>query len=273
MTRDALVAAGVGAAVAVFFGWGLSRPGGWPVRRQNHRGERLPVALGVALAVGLLSGDLAGTFPDLLHRPLRFGVLLLVGVGFLDDWRGGDVRGIRGHVRSLLRGRITTGILKIVAGFVAAGFAVHTIGGSVVHQVIGVFVIAGATNIWNVLDVAPGRALKIFIPAEALQIWFVWPSPHISLLAAALGAVAGLLWFDLRERAMLGDAGSNPLGFLVGVGLYLALPTVGLAIAFVVILWLQFLAETITLSRVIQAVAPLRWFDGLFRVRRNEKFT
>jgi UDP-GlcNAc:undecaprenyl-phosphate/decaprenyl-phosphate GlcNAc-1-phosphate transferase len=74
-----------------------------------------------------------------------------------------------------------------------------------------------------------------------------------------------VLWFDLRERAMLGDAGANLLGFTVGLGLYLALPGWGVAAASTAVAALNVVAETVSLTRVIAAVPPLRWLDRLGR--------
>ncbi|HJV04176.1 MAG TPA: hypothetical protein VJ868_02825, partial [Actinomycetota bacterium] len=85
------------------------------------------------------------------------------------------------------------------------------------------------------------------------------------LQAATLGAAAAVLPFDLLERGMLGDAGSNPLGFLVGVALAAVLPTGGVVAAAVGVLLLQVVAETMTISRLIESTPPLRWFDRLGR--------
>ena len=64
---------------------------------------------------------------------------------------------------------------------------------------------------------------------------------------------------------MLGDSGSNVLGFLIGVALFFTLPVWGLVVALFVILLAHYVAETTTLSRVIDAVAILRWLDRLGR--------
>jgi UDP-N-acetylmuramyl pentapeptide phosphotransferase/UDP-N-acetylglucosamine-1-phosphate transferase len=236
------------------------------LQARNHRGVELPVVLGlVVVLITLVPTVLAA------GREQTFGValgLVLVALGgLLDDWWGSHVRGIRGHLSALARGRMTTGILKILAGFAAAGLAIAEVGGSVGRMIVGVFVIAGATNLWNVLDVAPGRALKVFVPVQALLLWGLWDTAFAVPAGASLVAALAVLPFDLRERAMLGDAGSNPLGFLVGVGLYARLSAPALGIALVVILGLQFLAETITLSRVIGSAPPLRWYDRLGRLR------
>jgi UDP-GlcNAc:undecaprenyl-phosphate GlcNAc-1-phosphate transferase len=127
--------------------------------------------------------------------------------------------------------------------------------------------IAGSINLWNALDVVPGRALKwaaiALVPVLAATV----AEPYGVIAGAALGGVAGVLPFDLRERGMLGDAGSNPLGLLVGLGLAVTLPTWGVVVAALAVLALQVAAETVTISRAIEAVPALRWFDRLGRRR------
>ena len=85
------------------------------------------------------------------------------------------------------------------------------------------------------------------------------------VIPSAFGAALLVLPIDVRERGMLGDAGSNVLGFLIGLALFLTLPVWGLVVALLLVLFLHYVAETTTLSRVIDAVAILRWFDALGR--------
>jgi UDP-GlcNAc:undecaprenyl-phosphate/decaprenyl-phosphate GlcNAc-1-phosphate transferase len=114
--------------------------------------------------------------------------------------------------------------------------------------------------------------MKAFLLAGAGLVGAVH-DPHVEagvLLAIALGAGLALLAVDLRERAMLGDSGANVLGFLVGVALFLTLRTWALVVAAAVIVVLHVLAETVTLSRLIDAAPPLRWLDRLGRAEVEE---
>lgn len=237
--------------------------------RRNHAGEPVPVVLGLALVGGVLAGALGaragtGLSVGLVEAAALVGTVGLAAVGLLDDLVGDrGARGFRGHIGGLVRGRPTTGLVKLAAG-VAAGVAVAlVIGGGVVRVAAAAVLIATATNVWNALDVRPGRSLKwavvILLPVLAASL-----DLGVGLVVgAAVGAGLGVLPFDLLERGMLGDHGSNPLGFLVGTGLAVVLPTVGVVVAASVALALQVVAETVTISRVIEGVPPLRWFDRL----------
>jgi hypothetical protein len=94
--------------------------------------------------------------------------------------------------------------------------------------------------------------------------------PPLELVPPLPGVAAGaalVLAADLRERAVLGDGGSNLLGFVAGLGLYLTLSPRGVWLGAACALALNVLAETLTLSRAIDTIAPLRWYDRLGRIR------
>lgn len=294
----ALLSAGV-ASMVIMYGRRLRPP-----NATNYRGKRLPVILGMAVTAGIVVGSLTALLSDLdrgrtlptIRGTLQIlvAVIMVFVAGLFDDAQPGRVRGLRAHGRALLRGRLTSGVVKLVTFIVAAMilveatrglsfvFSIERVGSEVVGfhvtlgGVVGILFIAGATNLWNLLDVAPGRSIKFFIVAAvALQTAIAAASlsaPRgfsvfvITGLAAALVALP----FDLREHAVLGDGGANVLGFLVGAGLYLRLSAAWLWLALAVVVVLTLLAETVTLTRIIRAVPPLRVFDDLGRVRYAE---
>jgi UDP-GlcNAc:undecaprenyl-phosphate GlcNAc-1-phosphate transferase len=239
----------------------------------NHRGRRVPVVLGIPLLLVLAClsaaerlGGSASPLPPSWSVTLLAGMLAVFAAGYADDLQADRIRGLRTHVTLLLRGRLTTGIGKLAAAVAAALAWTLVSHASFPRVLFGVPVIAGCANLWNLFDVAPGRALKAGLLAS-IGLSLGRPS---SLAALCAGASAGLLVADVRERAMLGDGGANVLGFTLGVLLFERLATPGLAVAATAIVGLHLLAETVTLSRIIRAVAPLRWFDDLGRIPVDE---
>lgn len=240
----------------------------------NYRGVQVPLSLGFGLALlmfwallfhahWIVDTALTTTLDD--RFTIGSSMVLVFLAGKYDDSRAGIGSGIRFHLKELAHRRVTSGVVKLVAIIAAAASVSISLGDGPVRILLGIPVIAGAANLWNLLDVRPGRALKGFlVMALALVGWYARYDDY--LLAAAIGSAAALLTFDLRERAMLGDAGSNLLGFIIGLALFRLLPTWGLAIALVLILILHALGETVTLSRIIEATPPLRWFDRLGRL-------
>jgi hypothetical protein len=172
---------------------------------------------------------------------------------------------LRAHLRSVASGRATTGPIKVV---VIVGSAVVVVALQPDRQtsvaVLGVVLLSGSANVWNGLDVVPGRSLKAYVlPALAFAIWGE-TSDAPAVVGLLVGAVA-VLPFDLRESAMLGDGGANLLGFAAGIALYDALPDPWVALAAGVAVVLNVVAETVSFSRVIDRTPPLRWVDGLGR--------
>ena len=93
--------------------------------------------------------------------------------------------------------------------------------------------IAGGANLLNLFDLRPGRAIKVMLLSAALiGASGVGASGSggghsaraAAAVAAPVGAALALFPADLRERAMLGDAGANALGAMLGVAAATALP-------------------------------------------------
>jgi hypothetical protein len=246
------------------------------ILRTNYAGRAVPVVMGhvlvssanagllIALGLALLAGPVPSWPTPLLACA---GAYLLLFIGGLDDRSSHEARGVRGHLSSLIRGTPTSGIWKLVAGVAASAAIAAELGGGLVRILAASLVIALSINVTNALDVRPGRAIKwgvlVLVP---VSLTLVAKGVGLSVATAAyVGGAAGVARYDLGERAMLGDAGSNPLGLVLGTGLAATLPFPGLLVALAALLALQLAAETVTISRMIESVSPLRWFDRLGR--------
>jgi UDP-N-acetylmuramyl pentapeptide phosphotransferase/UDP-N-acetylglucosamine-1-phosphate transferase len=268
-----LLAVALGDAVALASAVLLLRATLPRLRRTNHRGQLVPAVLGLGLVMAVVVATIVTV--ALAPRPYQLdqvvagailGSLALCLVGLMDDLTEGRARGFRGHLGTTLRrGRPTTGVVKLAVGVVAGIWLAVLMGGGSLRVASAAVVMAVATNVWNALDVVPGRALKAAAIALLPMVWASWSQPASLVVSATLGATVVLLPFDLLERGMLGDAGSNPLGFLAGVGLATTLPTYGLVAAAAIGVLLQLAAETVTISRLVEAAPPLRWLDRLGR--------
>ncbi|MGH2786063.1 MAG: hypothetical protein ACRDJ1_12435 [Actinomycetota bacterium] len=247
------------------------------IERRNYRGIRVPTGLGIAVVIGFAGGVGLAAFIHVIAREapspsialLAAFPLLMLAFGFgllglFDDVAEQERRGWRSHVPDLARGRITPGTLKIVGGGLIAfliGAGVDSIGWALAWTAI----IALSANLFNALDVRPGRAGKAFIVAAVPLAILV---SHLEApLAAAIGAVAAFLPIELRARAMLGDAGSNAIGAILGGSILLADPAGWLRLTILgVLVLLTIVAEGPTLSHWIDRIGPLRAADRAGRV-------
>jgi len=270
-TVIALFLAGAVAATIVLRGMAtsLAKP---VLDRENHRGRHLPTAVGLCLVVAVVAVEGARSVLDPETTVDRLVVLIAVAgfgfLGLLDDLAGdGGDRGLRGHVRAAVTGRLTTGFVKLAAGG-ALGLAIaSTAPGGVVRTILDGALIALAANLANLFDRAPGRTLKWSLLACVPLAIVAAGDAASTALAPVAGAALALLPGDVRERFMLGDTGANALGGALGVGAFLALgPDARTAVA-AALLALTLLSEVISFSRIIDAVPPLRLLDRVGRLR------
>jgi UDP-N-acetylmuramyl pentapeptide phosphotransferase/UDP-N-acetylglucosamine-1-phosphate transferase len=198
----------------------------------------------------------------------RLGVLVLaVGLsllGFVDDLAGdGSSRGFRGHVRELLRGRLTTGGLKLFGGGAVAMVAVTAVRPSsdVGMLLADAVLVALAANVGNLFDRAPGRTIKVSSVAFVVLVVATRAAGELSATAVVVGGALALLLDDLHERMMLGDTGANLLGGVLGLAVVgTGAPAARLAVLGVLFL-LNLVSEWVSFSAVIERVPPLRVLD------------
>lgn len=246
--------------------------------RENHRGVALPFPGGVAIvAAALLALGVGGALAKAAKAdvfdvgvPLVFdyaiGVALL---GLIDDALAGSSRGWRGHGRAVLAGGFSTGALKAVGSLALALFVVPGWALGAGRYLLGVALVVLTTNLFNLLDLRPGRSAKAFVLLGAGLAIFAWHGIQGSVPLWAVGPfaapalVVGL--YDLRERTMLGDTGANLIGGLAGVWMVLALGAAGQLIALAVVLALTVYGEFRSLSALIERTPLLRQIDSIGR--------
>lgn len=252
------------------------------LQRRNYRGHTLPTAGGVLIVLAVLVveagravlgaigiGDDPGLTvarSEVLFAAFGFGFL-----GFIDDLLGsGSDRGFRGHARALAQGRLTTGFVKLLGGAAVAVVLVASPGFATGRRlVVDALLIALAANLGNLLDLAPGRAIKgalvVYMPLAVT----LGTDPVGVAVAPVMGAALGLLPDDLRERLMLGDTGAMVIGAVLGLGVVLGTTSTTRAVVLVALIVLNIAAELVSFSRVIDRVAPLRAFDRLGQRRER----
>jgi hypothetical protein len=121
------------------------------------------------------------------------------------------------------------------------------------------------TNLFNLLDLRPGRAEKGIALLGAGLCLRAWTLAPLELLGIFVGPVLVGAWLTLREQAMLGDTGSNLIGAVAGVWLLTAFDGDARLIALAVVAAITVYGELRSISATIESVPPLRWLDSLGR--------
>ena len=207
---------------------------GRDLRGFAHRGTQL---VDLVLAAGPLRVN---------HRGLRLPVVgwltavhdpVVAAIGLADDLWSGPERGFAEHLRT----GSTTGVLKLV-GIPLYGLA-RT------RSLSGAILVGLAANALNQLDTRPGRAIKAYLAAAAA-------------LDAPLAAAVLIAPYDLREMAMLGDAGANALGALLGLRSVSRFTGGRRWLAIGTLAALTALGERISLGGLIERTPGLRELDA-----------
>lgn len=270
-----LVAAVVVGYLAARLAWLAARPlfAAPALARHNYRGRALPTAAGLVLPLAALvveggralagvlgvgdTGGIGSVRGLVLLAALGFGLL-----GLVDDLAGGTDRGFRGHLGALAGGRLTTGGLKLLGGGVLALVVVApAAGSSPIRLLADACLVALSANLANLLDRAPGRAVKASLGGFVLLALAASRTAALSATAVVVGAALGLFLDDLHERLMLGDAGANVLGGVLGLGVVAACGPAARDVVLVLVAALNLAGELVSFSRVIDAVPPLRALD------------
>jgi Glycosyl transferase family 2 len=217
------------------------RATGRDARGFAHRGRQL---LDAVLACGPLGVNHRGLRLPLVGWLLGVrrdpAVAAVAALGFADDLWSGPERGFRRHLSS---GR-TTGVLKLIG--------IPLVGLLATRRVSGALLVGLSANFLNQLDTRPGRALKAYL-VGALA------------LGAPVGTAVLLLPYDLREKVMLGDSGSNALGAMLGLSSVSRLTGRSRWLAIGALAGLTFLGERRSLGELIEGTPSLRTFDRLGR--------
>ena len=240
--------------------------GRWNLERKNFRGDRIPTGYGfvfvmAAVPAYALLGARAGLFLGLV---LGFGIL-----GFLDDVLGTrEVGGFKGHLRLLAKGKVSTGLIKalgggilaLVIGLIAADF----------NWAIGILnglVISLSANTLNLLDLRPGRAVSCWW-LGMLALGFV-PSArlHAPYLLPVLIPALWLSVLDRSAKVMLGDAGSNVLGAVLGLAIVLSLGLPARLALVILMAAVNIYSEKYSISRLIENNGFLTRLDRLLGER------
>lgn len=282
----------VSSAVAGLIGYGVTKAVlHSPLRthrstvRTNHAGRDVSLVEGPAVAAGLLAGSV------LIEDPRQRAATLLAtsvsgALGAVDDFlESGSSKGLRGHLSALAHGEITTGAIKVTGIPVAAIVAAAVLGPDArrhhglldalrpaeatpwwkasIDTVVAGGVIAGTANLFNLLDLRPGRALKAGLIVLGLM-------PHERQLtwvptAVVTGTSVAAWPDDLDGSVMLGDTGANALGAAIGTTVAANTSAGQRAVLLAILAGLTLASEKVSFTSVIESTPGLREIDAFGR--------
>lgn len=232
----------------------------------NYQNQEVPIGLGLVFILTVVPITVLAIF--LRAVPLSTGVIYIITIlsfgflGIIDDTIGSrEARGFTGHFRALFQGLLTTGAIKALFGVILAFLVAVIKADGVINTILNVFSITLFANLFNLLDVRPGRAGKFYLFWFLLSYIFGYPSIIMLFL---LAAVIGYLPWDLKAEVMMGDVGSNVLGAIIGLSVT-EFSITNKVIVVVVLAIIHLYAEKASLSQLIEKIPILNYIDNIGR--------
>lgn len=212
-----------------------------------------------------------GTFQKHLFV-LVLGAWVMLTAGLADDFYGDhSVKGLKGHFFEFMNGRLTTGLFKALTGIILAFVACSVFSSGWVSLLTNSLLVIFCINTFNLLDLRPGRALKAFLSFSFILFavkGFYFPQ---AFLLSPVGAAAAYFPYDLKSQAMLGDAGANVLGFILGLTLVWVMPEAGKILLIALLAGLHLYTEKCSLTAYIASNRFLNYIDLLGRPEAGQK--
>jgi UDP-N-acetylmuramyl pentapeptide phosphotransferase/UDP-N-acetylglucosamine-1-phosphate transferase len=219
-----------------------------PGERRSHA-IPTPRGGGIGVAVALLAGCLAGLATEAGPVPgmasFAGGLLLVAGVGWIDDHRP-------------LSPWLRLGAQCLAGGLLAWGL--HGAEGRWEWALLTAALVPVLVNVWNFMDGIDGLAATQAMLAAAA---FAWLAPGTGWMALAFGvSVAGFLPFNFpRARIFLGDVGSGTLGYALAALATTAAPERGWGTAAVLLLPLSAFLVDASLTLAKRILAGEQWWQ------------
>lgn len=254
------------------------------VIRPNYKNEMIPVGMGIVFLPMIIINSIILGFVTLNNiwfvsssnynlnivwllclALYIFSMMAMFFAGALDDLIGNrNVSGLKGHFKSLFKGELTTGGFKaLFGGFVGLVVSV-CISSSIVDIIVNTLIIALSTNLMNLFDLRPGRAIKAYL-VIMIPIYITLTGYTKVFPLLILPNVLAYFNTDLKARGMMGDTGSNVLGISIGVLMALGYG-IKVRLAWLVFLILMHLiTEKFSLTKILEKNRVLKFIDNLGR--------
>lgn len=241
------------------------------VVRPNYKNDMIPVSMGIVFLPMIIINSIILVYFTTEYKNLMFIFIFVFGImsmflaGILDDIIGNrDVSGLKGHFKSLFKGNLTTGGFKAVFGGFVGILVSVVISKSISDIIINTLIIALSTNLMNLLDLRPGRAIKVYL-VIIISI-FITLTGYIKVLPLLiLPNVLAYFKYDLKAKAMMGDTGSNVLGISIGILMVLGYSFNIRLIWLVFLILIHLLTEKYSLTKIIENNKVLNFIDKLGR--------
>jgi len=221
--------------------------------------------------LGLIVLDLSDIHSNILV--ITAGVLSASFTGYLDDNSVDKAKGIIGHGKLLLKGIFTSGGIKALIGIAVSFIISLALHNKSYSLILNTLLISMMQNFINLLDLRPGRAIKAYIALSLITLpSIIFSSVFIGLNSGLIAALLFYLPYELKEKCVMGDVGSNVLGILQGIIIASSKSFLLKIIILFFIVTVQTYAEKKSITCLIEDNSLLKFIDMIGRKKHNHEY-
>lgn len=241
--------------------------------KKNYKGASIPYSGGTIIFIGLSLAFL-GYYAYREISLLKFLFFLVISlclyiIGIIDDLFGNpEIKGLKENIKSLFAKKFSTGLIKAPLIFVISCVVYYVFNEE--YWILKGIITALITNLFNLFDLRPGRALKFYYIFSFL-IYMGSMRWCRELFIILFVVITVYYYFDAYGFSMLGDGGSNLIGFLTGYMLCEVLPSglIPLLLILVMLLLIQFTFDKYSLTGLIKRRLWLDFLDKFLTERQD----
>lgn len=242
------------------------------LNKRNYRGKYIPFAGGTIIYINISLGFIFLFFfgeVSFVKAVFFLVVLTLIYmIGLLDDLLGtAEIKGLRANINALFSKRLSTGIIKAIFITLLSCYIYYFFNEE--YWTIKGIITALTANLFNLLDLRPGRCIKAIYPFLFL---FSFSNIRWTMeLHLIFSIVLAIYYFwDAYGGSMLGDSGSNLAGFITGLILCEVIGTnfIALAVLLCLLVLFQIFLDKYSLTDIIKNSPLLDYIDRFLTERQ-----
>lgn len=245
------------------------------LHKKNYRNLLIPYSGGTVIFLSIcLSFIFFYSFREISFIKTLFFIIvtaLVYMIGILDDILGSsEIKGLKGNINAIMTKKITTGTIKAVFVIIIS-FYIYFFFNEEFWILKGI-ITALTTNLFNLLDLRPGRCIKFYF---IFSIFFAFSNIRWTKELFIISSIVLALYYfwDAYGFSMLGDSGSNIIGFITGLILSETIGTnlFGLTSLLVILLILQLVMDKYSFTNMIRYNPLFDYIDRFLTERQGRR--
>lgn len=245
----------------------------------NYRGEPVRNSMGICFVLDILficsailvyENFLGFKYYDKDIGVICIGTIAAAFGGIADDTSKDSVKGISGHIKALMEGKLTAGLLKAILGLLSSYIICLILGFTKYNLILNVLILSLCQNFINLLDTRPLRAIKSYMFFLLLSLpygTYIYITVNLGILSMLpLYAV-----YERNEQCMMGDAGSNLLGIILGLSIISSRAISFRLVSLIFLCIVQLYAEKKSINSLLESNSILKYLDMLGRCKEFDK--